>query len=64
MNTPTYSIPEPPPNDVMAVVDRQGRIYYRAGQIGDYWYNETDPAVRGTYAWHDLLFQRGPVSEA
>lgn len=59
-----YEIPEPPDEEVVTVKDESGRSYRRADKFGEYWYSEEPGAGRGTYAWHDLLFQRGPVREA
>lgn len=57
-----YKIPPPPDSAVKVVRDEDGNEYRRADSAGDYWYNTDRPRVRGTYAWHDLLWQRGPVS--
>lgn len=63
--TQEWSIPQPP-EDLEAVRDWDGNVYRRSENEGmrDYWYNEDVPAVRGTYEWSDLLFQRGPVRVA
>lgn len=58
----SYRIPRPPGSD--GVKDSNGNLYIRADTAGEYWFNDDEPTVRGTYAWHDLLFQRGPVREA
>lgn len=57
--TQTYRIPKPPSAD--GVKDNDGNLYVRADLAGEYWFNDDVPAVRGTYAWHELLWQRGPV---
>jgi hypothetical protein len=58
----TFQIPDPPDNSVMAVEDKTGRTYYRNDQAGEYWYSEELGSGRGTYPWHELLWQRGPVT--
>lgn len=58
----TYSIPEPPDSD--GVKDNDGNLYLRSDRAGEYWFNDDVPAVRGTYHWSELLFQRGPVRPA
>lgn len=55
----TFEIPEAP--NAPFVIDGRGFRYHRTHD-GEYWFNQDDPQVRGTYAWHDLLFQRGPVT--
>jgi hypothetical protein len=55
----TYEIPQPPSSD--AVRDENGNTYIRVDLAGGYWFNDDEPKVRGTYAWHELLRQRGPV---
>lgn len=57
-----YEIPNPPEDG--DVQDENGNVYRRADPAGDYWFSEDNPKVRGTYAWHDLLWQRGPVRSA
>lgn len=58
----SYKIPSPPGSEVEFVRDMDGNEYRRADREGEYWYNTQTPRVRGTYAWHDLLWQRGPVT--
>lgn len=57
----TFRIPDPPDVDVVENDDHIS--FYRCDPKGEYWVS-TDPRARGTYAWHELLFQRGPVREA
>jgi len=51
----------PPPPDVNEVEDESGRRYARLSDTGEHWISTTLGPGRGTYAWHDLLHQRGPV---
>jgi hypothetical protein len=52
-------IPDPP--DVKQVEDETGRRYTRTTSAGEYWQSSRLGPGRGNYAWHDLLYQRGPV---
>lgn len=59
----TWKLPDPPGPDIDVIEDGTGRSYYRVGDAGDYWVSTERGNGRGTFAWADLLLQRGEVRE-
>ena len=60
----TWKLPARPDESVQALRDASGRVFVRASDDGEYWMSDEPGNGRGTYAWSDLLLQRGEVEDA
>lgn len=61
MEEMSWKLPDPPDEEVDVVCDSTGRTFFRMNAAGEYWISNGLGPGRGTYAWHELLFQRGEV---